>query len=52
MFFGLFIILAGALSLLENFGIIQGDVKWGVPLAIICIGLNYVYTSIKSNKNK
>lgn len=50
MFFGLFIILAGVLSLLENYGVIAGDVKWGLPLAIICFGISIVYDSVKGKK--
>lgn len=50
MFFGLFIIVAGIISLLENFGVIAGDVKWGLPLAIICFGASIVYDSVKSKK--
>lgn len=50
MFFGLFIIAAGIISLLENFGVIAGDVKWGLPLAIICFGASIVYDAVKSKK--
>ena len=50
MFFGVFIILAGLLSLLESYGVIAGDVKWGLPLAIICFGMSMVYESVKGKK--
>ena len=50
MFFGLFIIAAGIISLLENFGVIAGDVKWGLPLAIICFGASIVYDAVKGKK--
>lgn len=52
MFFGVFIILAGILSLLESYGVIAGDVKWGLPLAVICFGASIVYDSIKKKNQE
>jgi len=51
MFLGLFIVFAGVLSFMENLGVIATDVKWGVPLAIICFGLHLIYETIKAKKN-
>lgn len=50
MFFGIFIVLAGIITLLENYGVISGDVKWGLPLAIIIYGLSVVYDAITGKK--
>lgn len=52
MFLGLFIVLAGLISLLENFGVIQGDYKWGLPLAVICIGASFIYDAYRDAKSK
>ena len=35
---GLFIVLASLLTLLEEFGYITANVKWGLPLAFACFG--------------
>lgn len=50
MFVGAFILIAGVISLLENMGVITSDVKWGVPLAIICFGASSIYEAWKNNK--
>lgn len=50
MFSGVFIVMAGILSLLESFGFISADVKWGVPLAIICFGLRLIYEAFSARK--
>lgn len=42
--------MAGILSLLESFGFISSDVKWGVPLAIICFGLHLIYEAFSARK--
>ncbi|PHM60924.1 LiaI-LiaF-like domain-containing protein [Xenorhabdus ishibashii] len=52
MFLGVFIVIAGVISLLENFGVISSDVKWGIPLAIICIGASFIYDAIKGKDKK
>ncbi|CAG9414397.1 hypothetical protein NVI2019_OHEONHNH_02188 [Providencia alcalifaciens] len=52
MFFGIFIVFAGIITLLENYGVISGDVKWGLPLAIIIYGLSVVYDAITGKKKK
>lgn len=51
MFFGLFIFLAGVISLLENTGVISGEARWGLPLAIICVGLSLIVEAYRSSKN-
>ena len=50
MFLGLFIVIAGIISLLESMGFIVSDVKWGLPLAVICIGLSLIYNAAKSKQ--
>lgn len=50
MFLGLFIVIAGVISLLESMGIIVSDVKWGLPLAVICIGLSLIYNAATSKQ--
>lgn len=50
MFLGLFIVIAGVISLLESMGVIVSDVKWGLPLAVICIGLSLIYNSATSRQ--
>ena len=56
MFLGLFIVLASLLTLLEEFGYITANVKWGLPLAFACFGLSLIFTKIKKkvliNKRK
>jgi len=52
MFIGLFIVAAGVLSLLESLGMVATDVRWGVPLAIICFGLHLIYEAIKAKKER
>ena len=34
MFFGTFIVFVGIITLLENYGVISGDVKWGLVFTI------------------
>ncbi|CAH6277158.1 hypothetical protein AI3057V1_5176 (plasmid) [Citrobacter freundii] len=50
MFMGIFIVAAGLLSLLESLGIFSSDVKWGMPLAVICFGLHLIYEAIRAKK--
>lgn len=50
MFLGLFIVAAGILSLLESLGLVAADVRWGMPLAVICFGLHLIFEAIKSKK--
>lgn len=50
MFFGLFIVLAGCVSLLENFGIISNETEWGIPLATLCFGLHLIHQAIINKK--
>lgn len=50
MFFGLFIFFAGVISLLENVGIIPGEARWGLPLAIICFGLSLILEAYRALK--
>lgn len=52
MFLGIFVVIAGVLSLLEVFGLISTDVKWGMPLAVTCIGLSLLFDSIKVKKDR
>lgn len=51
MFLGLFIVLASLLTLLEDFGVITTNVKWGMPLAFACLGLSIVFESFKKKDN-
>lgn len=50
MFLGLFIVIAGVISLLESMGVITSDAKWGLPLAVICIGLSLIYNAVQTKK--
>ena len=52
MFLGAFIVLAGIVSLLESLGIVAAEVKWGMPLAVICFGLHLVYEAIRARKER
>lgn len=52
MFLGIFIVLAGVLSLLESLGVVATEVKWGMPLAIICFGLHLVYEANRARKER
>lgn len=52
MFLGIFVVIAGVLSLLEVLGLISTDVKWGMPLAITCIGLSLLFDAIKAKRNR
>lgn len=52
MFLGIFVVMAGVLSLLEVFGLISTDVKWGMPLAVTCIGLSLLFDAIKAKKER
>lgn len=52
MFLGLFIVAAGILSLLESLGMVATDVRWGMPLAVICFGLHLIYEAIKAKKER
>lgn len=50
MFLGLFIVLASLLTLLEEFGYITANVKWG--LAFACFGLSLIFEKLKKSTNK
>lgn len=52
MFLGLFIVLASLLTLLEEFGYIKANVKWGLPLAFACFGLSLIFEKLKKSTNK
>ena len=52
MFLGLFIVLASLLTLLEEFGYITANVKWGLPLAFACFGLSLIFEKLKKSTNK
>lgn len=52
MFLGLFIILASLLTLLEDFGVITSNVKWGLPLAFACLGLSIIFDNFKKTDHK
>lgn len=52
MFLGLFIVVFGLVSLLEVLGVVSADVKWGMPLAVICFGLHLIYEAIKAKKER
>lgn len=47
MFLGMFIFLASVLTLLEEFGVITTNVKWGLPLALACFGLALIFNKDK-----
>lgn len=51
MFLGIFIVAAGLLSLLESLGVFSTDVKWGMPLVVICFGLHLIYEAVKAKRN-
>ena len=51
MFLGLFVFAAGLTSLLETLGVINSDVRWGVPLAVTCFGLHLIYEAFKRKQN-
>lgn len=48
MYLGIFVLLAGLLSLLENINVINTDIKWGIPLAVICIGASIIHDHFKN----
>lgn len=52
MFLGLFIVLASLLTLLENIGVITTNVKWGMPLAFVCLGLSIIFENFRKKDNK
>jgi len=52
MFLGFFIVAFGFLSLLEALDIVSADVKWGMPLVVICFGLHLIYESINARKKR
>ena len=52
MFLGLFIIIASILTLLEKFSIIQANVDWGIPLALICFGASMIYDELQNKCKK
>ena len=50
---GIFIFLAGFMSLLEVFGLISTDIKWGIPLLFTCLGLALIISEfLKIRKKK
>lgn len=52
MFLGLFIVLASVLTLLEDFGVITTNIKWGIPLAFACLGLSIIFENFRKKDNK
>lgn len=48
MYLGIFSVLAGLLSLFENIGVIKTEIKWGLPLAVICIGASIIHDQFKN----
>jgi hypothetical protein len=50
MFWGIFLVLAGLLGLTEALGLINTDVRWGMPLAIICFGGSVILDAYKAKK--
>lgn len=52
MFLGIFIVVAGVLSLLEGLGLVSADVKWGMPLAVICFGMSLIFDAVKAKKER
>ncbi|WPC06487.1 hypothetical protein SBP02_06945 [Pseudomonas benzenivorans] len=51
MFIGIFVMLAGALGLAEATGLINTDVKWGIPLAVTCFGASLLWEAIQTKKS-
>lgn len=52
MFLGIFIALAGIISLLEICNIISSDVKWGIPLMFTCLGFSIIFDSLKAKRKE
>lgn len=52
MFFGIFIFIAGVISLLESTGVITSDTQWGLPLAVMCIGMSLIYNAVLQKNAK
>ncbi|KRV74599.1 hypothetical protein AO738_12365 [Pseudomonas citronellolis] len=50
MFFGIFILMSGVLYLCEVFGLISADIKWGLPLALICFGASEAWKAYSSRQ--
>lgn len=51
MFVGIFLVLAGLLGLTEALGLISTDVRWGMPLAVICFGGSVIRDAYKAKKH-
>ncbi len=50
MFFGIFLVLAGVLGLAEAMGFLGPEVRWGMPLAVICFGCSVFWDAYKAPK--
>ncbi|SED59489.1 hypothetical protein SAMN05421553_2945 [Pseudomonas anguilliseptica] len=50
MFFGIFLVLAGVLGLAEASGLVGAEVRWGMPLAVICFGGSVFWDAYKARK--
>lgn len=50
MFFGVFLMLAGLMALAEALGLVTADMKWGMPLVVVCFGASLVWDSLKKGK--
>ncbi|MFY3770923.1 hypothetical protein AHYW_002738 [Providencia manganoxydans] len=49
---GLFIFLLLVLFLLEEYGVMTGDIKWGFPFVVVFIWISFVYYAMKGNKKE
>lgn len=47
---GLFIVSLVILFLLEKYGIISDDIKWGFPFVVVFIWISFIYYSMKGKK--
>ena len=49
---GIFIFLAGFMSILEVIGLIRTDIKWGIPLLFTCLGLALIISEFLEIRKK
>ena len=53
MFVGIMLLLMGILMLLDKMGFIYGSVwDYFVPIAIIAVGISFIFNSKKQNRHK
>ncbi|MOA66795.1 hypothetical protein D3C78_1936780 [compost metagenome] len=45
---GAFLILAGLMALAETLGFVSIEAKWGLPLAITCLGASLFWDAYKA----